>query len=69
MSAPDSGVVSSLFSPLIINNYEGCMTFWYHMNGRNIGSLQLNQLYSEGRDAIIRLWGISGNFSINGNNQ
>ena len=44
----------------IMNQQVACMTFWYHMHGREMGTLRLHQLYDAGISSMVRLWELAG---------
>ena len=45
---------------LVLNRNPACMEFFYHMYGRQMGTLSLHQLYNTGLDSMKTLWELSG---------
>ena len=45
---------------LVLNRNPACMEFYYHMYGREMGTLSLHQLYNAGLNSMKTLWELSG---------
>jgi len=57
VSSVYSKAVQSLYSPLYPYTGYLCITFWYHMDGRNIGTLKVSTLH-KGKSSVV--WEMTG---------
>ena len=54
------GLTAMYATHRVYNTEPACMTFWYNMHGRDMGTMRLHQLYDAGVNAMVKLWELSG---------
>ena len=56
----NSDLIQNLYTKEYPYTGDVCMSFWYHMFGRNTGTLEIHVIYKNNSYQNKRVWSLSG---------